>query len=469
MASDRTCLQIERRVCAFVAERELLRHGQKALLMLSGGGDSMALLALVRRCDRALALGLTIHALHVDYATRGADSERDRLIVEAACAADGVPLHVVRRARKLQGPNFQERARELRYGAAEEILVAEGLDVIVTAHNRDDQAETVLYRLAKYAAPLSAAGMRAREGRVVRPLLSIGAAEIRDYCHRRGIVYGEDVTNAAPVYARNAIRLAVLPALAAINPRASEALTRSAEMAALEGEIVAEAAAGAWQRVAVSAGDAIDTAALAAEPAALRALCVRRLLRVAYGPGALIERRVVAAVEALAAGSGGSATVTLGKGYEAVREYDRLAVRRRTARHQCSSLAVDVGTPGGPGASIIFCGRRFALQLLTGARRSADPHEAYLGLGERPRSVVLRHPRRGERFAPLGMTAETTVAAFLKNAKVPAAARGRVVVVEVDGAAAWLAPPGGRPARVAESHRVTESSDCTLHIVEEAR
>ena len=85
------------------------------------------------------------------------------------------------------------------------------------------------------------------------------------------------------------------------------------------------------------------------------------------------------------------------------------------------------------------------------------------------RQLFAEDPRRGERFAPLGMTAETTVAAFLKNAKVPAAARGRVVVVEVDGAAAWLAPPGGRPARVAESHRVTESSDCTLHIVEEAR
>jgi 3'-phosphoadenosine 5'-phosphosulfate sulfotransferase (PAPS reductase)/FAD synthetase len=56
MASDRTCLQIERRVCAFVAERELLQHGQKVLLMLSGGADSMALLALVRRLDQALAL-----------------------------------------------------------------------------------------------------------------------------------------------------------------------------------------------------------------------------------------------------------------------------------------------------------------------------------------------------------------------------------------------------------------------------
>jgi tRNA(Ile)-lysidine synthase len=409
MASDRTCLQIERRVCAFVAERELLQHGQKVLLMLSGG------------------------------------------------------------ARKLQGPNFQERAREVRYEAAEKIAAAEGLDVIVTAHNRDDQAETVLYRLAKYAAPLSAAGMRAREGRVVRPLLSIGAAEVRDYCRRRGLVYGEDVTNAEPVYARNAIRLAVLPALAAINPRVSEALTHSAEMAALEGEIVAAAAAAAWQRVATTDGDALDTTALAAEPAALRALCVRRLLRVAYGPGGLIERRIVGAVEALATGSAGSAKVTLGRGFEAVREYDRLAVRRRTTEHVCAALEVAIGPPGTPGVPIAFCGRRFTLELLIGAHRSADPAEAYLGLAAAPRSVVFRHPRRGERFTPLGMTAETSIAAFLKNAKVPAAERGRAVVVEVDGAVAWLAPAGGRAARVAQTRRVTESSACTLHIVEEVR
>jgi tRNA(Ile)-lysidine synthase len=469
MASDRTCLQIERRVCAFVIERELLQRGQKALLMLSGGADSMALLTLVLKIDQALGLGLTFQALHVDYAMRGADSDRDRQIVAAACAADGVPLHVVRRARKLQGANFQERARELRYGAAEEIATAEGLDAIVTAHNRDDQAETVLYRLAKYAAPLSAAGMRAREGRVVRPLLTIGAAEIRDYCHRRGIVFGEDVTNAAPIYARNVIRLAVLPALEAINPHASEALARSAEMAALEGEIVAEAAAAAWARVAPANGGALDTVALAAEPAALRALCVRRLLRIAYGPGALIERRIVGAVEALAAGRGGSASVTLGKGYEAVREYDRLVVRRQTARHECAAVRVTIDAPGGPGPSIVFCGRRFALELLTGAHRTADPAEAYIGLAAPPRSIAFRHPRRGEHFAPLGMTAETSIAAFLKNAKVPAAERSRVVVVEVDGAAAWLVPAGGRAARVAESRRVIESSAWTLHIVEEAR
>ena len=209
----------------------------------------MALLALVPLVAARLGLGLHLAALHVDYATRGADSRRDRLIVQRACAAQGVPLHVVRLSRKLSGANFQERARELRYGAAFELLQGQSLDVVVTAHNRDDQAETVLYRLAKYAAPSALVGMRPREEQVARPLLCVDAVEVRAYCVARAIEYGEDATNAEPRYARNALRLEVLPVLARINPRVAAGLAEAADVAAREQELLARLADEAWTRV----------------------------------------------------------------------------------------------------------------------------------------------------------------------------------------------------------------------------
>src|SRR5665647_3044151 len=118
---------------------------------------------------------------------RGADSDRDREIVARGCAAAGVPLHVARLGRRLSGAGFQARARARRYERAGELAAARGCDVVATAHNRDDQAETVLYRLTKYASPRGLAGMRPREPPLARALLCLGAAEIREYCRRRGI------------------------------------------------------------------------------------------------------------------------------------------------------------------------------------------------------------------------------------------------------------------------------------------
>ena len=89
------CLRLQRRAADAVAETRSLRGGDRALLMLSGGADSMALLSLVRAVDRRLGLGLVLAALHVDYGLRGADSDRDRRIVEHGCAAAGVLLSLI--------------------------------------------------------------------------------------------------------------------------------------------------------------------------------------------------------------------------------------------------------------------------------------------------------------------------------------------------------------------------------------
>ena len=502
-AGQKITATVERRVCEFVRERDVLREGERALLMLSGGADSMALLALIPLVAARLGLGLRLAALHMDYATRGADSRRDRLIVQRACAAQGVPLHVVRLTRKLSGANFQERARELRYGAAFELLQGQGLDVVVTAHNRDDQAETVLYRLAKYAAPSALVGMRPREQQVARPLLCLDAAEVRTYCLARAIEYGEDATNAEPRYARNALRLEVLPALARINPRVAAGLAEAADVAAREQELLGQLADEAWTRVtrlesSASVGSvvgrpsaatfatvlspAVDIAALAAEPPALRALCVRRLLRYALTPAALIPRRVVVAVETLAATTAGSGRVALPGGCEVLREYGRLIVRRREPAHDCepAPLAPAAGVwrlavagIAEATASTRFCGREFRAELLTGPHNTPAVGEAFLGLSAPPRAVLLRHPRRGERFVPLGMSGETSLTRYMAAAKVPRSARPVSVVTEVDGSVAWLAPPAAGLARtaawVAESYRVTQSSACTLHVVEEGR
>ena len=493
MRTDPLVLRLERRVADFVARRQVLRAGERALLMLSGGADSMAMLALVRAADRRLALGLDLCALHVDYGLRGDDSTRDREIVARACAEAGIELEVVCLEAGLHGPNFQARARDLRHGRARALAAARGCDVIATAHNRDDQAETILYRLAKYASPQALVGMRPREagapGRaaLARPLLALGADEIRAYCAARGIEFGEDVTNAQPVYARNVVRHEILTRLAELNPRVVETLAAGAEIAAAEREVLDAVAHDAWARVAapVEDGDvaALSLDRLAREPEALRALCLRALIVRARGADALVERRETESLDRLVARRDDAGSVTLRGGWEVVRGGGRLRLRRRAPEHACAPVTL---APGEAGAS--FCGRAYTAPLVErrprcrrpggdGRRRRRrpprsrpSPLEAFVGLDAPPARVVLRHPARGDRFTPFGMARETTVARFLAAARVTPPARRRALVLEVDGRVAWVgyeSRSGERRGRVAQPCRVSESTVCTLHVVEE--
>jgi tRNA(Ile)-lysidine synthase len=472
-----SCLRLHRRVADDLTRTAALRAGERALLLLSGGADSMALLTLLRVVDRRLGLGLALAALHVDYGLRGAGSDRDRRIVERACRAVGVPLYVERLYGTLRGSGFQARAREFRYARARALAAEHGLDVLVTAHNRDDQAETVLYRLANYASPRSLAGMRPRDGDLARPLLGLGAGEIREYCRLAGVEYGDDVSNASPVYARNLLRLEVIPRLEALNPRVSETLAAAAELAAAEADVLAAAAAEARARVSrpPAPGDlaALELTALAAEPAALRALVLHDVVRAALGGGALVQRRLVEALLQLAVRPDDAGRVDLGRGLTAVRERGVLHLRAAAPPHACASAVVDgaaLESAQDGGVALRFCDRRWRLRLLPGGvfeRDAALGGEAFAGLSAAPRRVALRHPRRGERFAPSGLGRETTVARFLAAARVPASERPRAVVLDVDGAVAWVGGLPTVPGRVARSCRVAESSIFTLHVAEE--
>jgi tRNA(Ile)-lysidine synthase len=454
-----------------------LRAGESALLLLSGGADSMALLSLLRVAERRLDLGLTLAAFHVDYGLRGAGSDRDRGIVERACATAGIPLYVERLYGGLKGSDFQARAREYRYARARELAAGHGCDVLVTAHNRDDQAETVLYRLVKYASPRGLAGMRPRDGDVGRPLLGLGAAEIREYCRLSGIEYGEDASNASAAYARNRLRLEVLPLLEALNPRLAETLAAGAELAAAEADVLAAVTAEARARVlrppAPGELAALDVAALAAEPEALRALVLHEVVRHAMGGDALVERALVQALLRLAARRDDAGRADLGRGLVAVRERGLLRVLSAAPPHACEPVVVDgaaLEAAGAGGVPADFCGGRWRLRLLPGPafdRRAALAGEAFAGLPAAPRRVTLRHPRRGERFAPSGLGGETTVARFLAAARVPASLRPRAAVLDVDGAAAWVGGPAAPPGRVAHNYRVAHSSALTLHVVQE--
>ena len=214
--------------------REKLLDGKKHLaLAVSGGADSMALLCLMRPLAEEKGIALTV--CHVNHGLRGETADRDEAFVREVCARLGLPLRVFHAAEleaEVGRPQTGEDwARRLRYACFAH-LCGEGIDVVATAHTANDQAETLLLRLARGTGLHGAAGIRPKRGCYLRPLLALTRQDTESFCRAAGQAWVTDETNATDAYARNRVRRAALPALQSTNGTAVENLARFCEKAA---------------------------------------------------------------------------------------------------------------------------------------------------------------------------------------------------------------------------------------------
>ena len=455
------CLRLQRRV-ADVRRREhgALRPGERALLLLSGGADSMALLSL--RARRRPPPGPRPGARGAARGLRPArrrlrprpPDRRARLRGGRRAAARGAP------ARPALRPGLPgARPRRSGTGAPASSPPSTATTSLVTAHNRDDQAETVLYRLAKYASPRGLAGMRPRDGDLARPLLGLGRGGDQGVLPRRRhrVRRGRDQRGAAVRAQRPAPRGAAA-ARGAEPARRRDARGGGGAGGGRGGGAGRRRRRGAAARAAAAArpGDlaAVDLAALAAEPPALRALVLHDLLREAMGGDALVERRLVEALLRLARA----------RRRRRPRRASAAASRRSAARGVLRIRAVAAGArlragrggrrgprgaPARPAWPSRFCGRRLARCACCPARPSTArprwPARPSPASTAPPRRVTLRHPRRGERFAPLGLGGETTRRPLPRRGARPGrAAPARAACSTSTARAAWV---GRRRAR----------------------
>lgn len=195
--------------------------GCKVLVALSGGKDSVYLLH--RLLDLARSRELTVGAAHLNHQLRDGESDRDEAFVRNLCRDWDVPLTVghcdVRSYAAQHRMGIEEAARELRYAFLEGARQDGGYDLIATAHQANDQAETMLLNLIRGAGSRGLAGIPPKRENIVRPLLDTTGEEITDYLESHGIPYVEDSSNESDTFARNRLRHHVLPVLTALNPR----------------------------------------------------------------------------------------------------------------------------------------------------------------------------------------------------------------------------------------------------------
>ena len=220
----------------------MLQAGDHILAGVSGGADSVCLLYLLR--ELAPRRDFLLEAVHVEHGIRGAESESDCVFVRELCARLEIPLSVehirVPDLAKALGQGTEETAREERYRIFLETALKTGANKIAVAHNLNDQAETVLWNLARGSSlrglggirPVRSLGKKGGEGReifLIRPLIGTRRREIESFLMEKGIPFCTDRTNEDLEITRNRIRLSVLPEMEALNSRTAEHISLAAE------------------------------------------------------------------------------------------------------------------------------------------------------------------------------------------------------------------------------------------------
>jgi len=194
------------------------------LVACSGGRDSMTLLHAL------YVSGHThLHVAHCNFTLRGEESDGDQILVENFCKDRQLPFHTVHfptsaYARE-RGISTQMAARELRYEWLEKVRKENDLHLVVVAHNKNDQAETVLLNLIQGTGIHGLKGMLSKNDKIVRPLLQVSREEIDQYVLQHGLLYREDSSNASSHYKRNYIRHEIMPRLKELNSDILEQLS----------------------------------------------------------------------------------------------------------------------------------------------------------------------------------------------------------------------------------------------------
>ena len=425
---------MEQTLLAYCRRQGLFRLGDRVIVACSGGADSMALLCFLLRCKAEL--GITVMAAHVDHGIRGEAAHADARFVAEFCRTHHVPFFLYDAAASgVQiPPNPSENwARSLRYTWFD-ALAAQQHACIATAHTLSDQAETVLFRMARGTGLHGMAGIPAVRGVYRRPFLCLTRSDTTAYCAALGQHYVQDESNFSDAYARNRIRHYAVPALQTINPAAERAVGRLCNqlqelniwLENLAEKLLAQA----------DCGDGYSIPILAAADAPVLAAALRMLAARARDP----EEKYVQALAAIVRQGSGAVQLTpdacwtAANGILYCRSVLKMQPEAIPAPHQLLKTGVYC-LPGGYELEIQQLNYEVFLKNPSFLKKDYTYCADYAKINK---NIFVRTRQPGDTFRPAGRHVGKTLKKYLNETKVPVAERTLMPLLACGSQVLWL-------------------------------
>ena len=427
-----------------IRDSGLVDPGAGGVVLLSGGPDSSALLLGLA----SLMSPSRLVALHLNYRLRP-DSGRDEEMARLLAGRLGIEF-VVEWPERESG-NVHDWARRMRYEAAERLRRERNLDWVAVAHTMTDRAETVLYRLAVSPGARAFAAMPSRQGKVIRPIISLEREAVHRAATEAGLSWVEDPSNLDPGFARTRIREEVLPVLRDINRAAVANLDRTRAEVAGQLETLSGIAASAMieDELGLPALE-IDTVSGMEPPLArqaIRVLVEERLGR----PAAVREEDVRQTVDLARKPGGGEVQLP---GGVSLRVEGGLVIAEMTGSDEPAPEELPLDLPG----QVSWGGWTIASEV---AEPPVDPGGPQLATLDAAAvgSLAVRAWQEGDRMRPLGLGGSRTVQDLFTDAGLRRSLRRHHPLVVVDGEIAWI--PG---VALADPFRVTDATDRVVRL-----
>jgi tRNA(Ile)-lysidine synthase len=425
-----------------ISKYRMVGRGDRVIVAISGGADSVCLLDVLHSLKEVLGIELVV--AHFDHGLRPNEDEYETDFVKSLAASFNCDF-VTKKAGPAIEPgtaSLEERARDVRYRFLEEVKEEFAAQKIAMGHNLNDQAETVLMRLLRGSGPSGLSGIPPiRDSHIIRPLIESTRSQIESYLSNRGIIYITDSSNSETKHLRNEIRLNLLPQLEKYQPKIVELLGRTAGIMREENTWL-EAKATRWLKKWAETGSNNEIMLPLFRfnwlPEPLKNHVIRQVLKRKGGSLRRISLPNIDAIKQIATGRKPQAEVTLPNMLAVKKVYDRLIFSRagpKTSKSFCYVIekpgAFDLETLG-------------STMQIEEVERKAVPglkNSAWTACFDADRityPLMLRNFRPGDRFVPLGMTGHKKLKSFFIDMKIPSDVRKQIPILTQTNKPIWV-------------------------------
>ena len=454
-----------------IRQHNLISQGDSIVVGVSGGPDSVCLLHVLHRL--ADELSIKIYAVHINHMLRGSESEDDQEYVEQLCKTLSIHLHKksydILRISKEKKISLEEAGREARYREFESFAESVGASKIAVAHNKNDQAETVLLNIVRGAGLEGLRGMEYKRGNIIRPLLDVKREEIEAYCAENNLKPRTDSTNLKDIYTRNKIRLDIIPYISKkLDTDFVESICSMSEILREDNDFLQQAAYDAYKQcITLESRERVnlDVKKLISFHPALLARVIRHAIKHVKGDLKGIESIHVKSVKELAINGRTGAQIHLPENLRAEKSYNTLSIYCRDDQEVCSDFEAELKIPG----KVCFDEEGFSITASleetagNSARYSKVPNSSYEQFFDYDKlkgGIYIRNRKNGDIFKPYGAKGSKKLKEYFIDNKIPRHLRDRIPLIAQGSNIVWIIG-----YKISDKFKVTENTKNVLKLV----
>ena len=454
-----------KKVRAFMEENQMILPGDWVIAGVSGGGDSMAMLSMLKRY--AAEKGFALEAVHVNHGIRGEEAKRDQRLVEEICREREIPLQVycfdvpkLSAEWKMGHEEAGRLARSRAFAqAAAKSRESGGRVRLALAHNQNDAAETMLHNLSRGTGLRGLAGIRPVNGDTIRPVLCLKREEIDHYLKENHIPYVTDSSNLEDDYTRNRIRHHILPCMEReINGETVAHMAETAGMIREADDYLTKRGEELLMRRALEDGSFLLTEEFFEEEPIIQSYAVLAAFERLGGGRKDIGAVHVRQVLALNTRQTGK-RLTLPGGVCAGKEYGGVRIRKKNAKEEPAKYGETQWELPAPGTLMCPLGA-FSAEIFSyfGQKISEKKYTKWLDYDKIKDNLSIRTRRAGDTLA-IGKDRRKKVSRCMIDDKIPIEQRERIPLLVCGEEVLWMV--GGR---ISEKYKISRSTERVLEV-----